>query len=170
MLSQKPLKLLSFFKILSFFFFFLFRLGDFLCFAFQFSYPCLCIISPTVVSSSVCFTSVIIFFWSISLYFLSLGSTSHSVHAFSWVHWTSLWWWFLTLHGVNSYLHFISSFSEVLSCSFLWTISLDPHFAHFSVVSSYMFIVLLTLLILEKRPYVANTLASSSMLPCLYHS
>ena len=166
MLSQKSLKLLSFKKN----FFFLFRLGGFLYFAFQFSDPCLCIISSTVVSSSVYFTLVIIFFLSVSLYFLSLCSTSHSVHSFSWVHWTSLWWLFLTLYGVDSYLHFISSFSEALSYSFVWTISPDPHFAHFSVFSSYMFIVLLTLLILEKWPYVANTLAFSSMLSCIYHT
>ena len=43
-------------------FFFLFRLGGFLYFTFQFSDPCLCIISSTVVSSSVYFTLVIIFF------------------------------------------------------------------------------------------------------------
>lgn len=55
-----------------------------------------------------------------------------------------------------------------MSCSFLLDHIPDPHFAHFSVVFPTCSLCCLWLLILEKWPYVANTLASSSMLPSVF--
>jgi len=61
--------------------------------------------------------------WDTSLSFLSLCWSAHCVYPF-WVWWESLWPLLWVLYQVDFNLHIIKIFSEVLSCSFIWNLSL----------------------------------------------